>query len=131
MRCWTAERVDLAHTVLAQPMLITAAEVDLANNKERVPDEQRPILGQSFPLGDTGNGQTGVPAGEQGISNRPGDHAVDVAAGNDEGGEDLEDEDVDAVDEDLDEDEDDGEDDALEDEEDETTDPEAEPGKPV
>ena len=25
------------------------------------------------PLGDTGDGNTGVPAGEQGISNRPGD----------------------------------------------------------
>jgi hypothetical protein len=122
-------------TVLAQPMLITAAEVDLANNKERISDEQRPMLGQSLPLGDTGNGQTGVPAGEQGISNRPGDHAVDAAAENDDGSEELEDEDEDededAGDEDLDEDEDDGEDDALDDEENETTDPEAEPGKPV
>jgi hypothetical protein len=112
-------------------MLMTAAEVNLANNKERISDEQRPSLGQSFPLGDTGNGQTGVPAGEQGISNRRGDHAVDLAAENDEGGEDPEDEDEDAADEDLDEDEDDGEDGALEDEQDETADAEPEPGKPM
>jgi hypothetical protein len=107
----------------------------LANKRERISDEQRPMLGQSFALGDTGSGQTGVPAGEQAISNRPGDHAVELAGDEDEDDEDLEDEDEDedAADEDLgdDEDEDDGDDDALEDEEDETTDPGAEPGKPV
>jgi hypothetical protein len=108
----------------------------LANKRVRISDEQRPMLGQSFPLGDTGSGQTGVPAGEQGISNRPGDHAVELAGDEDEDDEDLEDEDEaeDAADEDLDEDdedEDEDEDDAPEDEEDETTDPGAEPGKPV
>jgi hypothetical protein len=41
-------------------MLIAAAKVDLAYNKERISDEQRPVLGQSFPLGDTGNGESGV-----------------------------------------------------------------------
>jgi hypothetical protein len=35
--------------------------------------EERPKQGQSVPLGDTGDGETGVPANEQGISNRPGD----------------------------------------------------------
>jgi hypothetical protein len=121
-------------SVLARPMLITDAEVTLANKNERISDEQqRPLIGQSLPLGDTGGGQTGVPAGEQGISNRPGDHAVGTAAEEDEDDEDLEDEDEDedAADEDPDEDEDDGDDDVLEDEEDETTDPGAEPGKPV
>ena len=32
------------------------------------------------PLGDTGDGDTGVPAGEQGISNRAGDTGDDVDA---------------------------------------------------
>jgi hypothetical protein len=117
-------------SVLARPMLITDAEVTLANKNERISDEQRPLIGQSLPLGDTGGGQTGVPAGEQGISNRPGDHAVGTAAEEDE---DVEDEDEDEEDaaEGPDEDEEDGDDDALEDEEDETMDPGAEPGKPV
>ena len=30
------------------------------------------------PLGDTGDGDTGVPADEQGISNRPGDRDKDL-----------------------------------------------------
>ena len=32
------------------------------------------------PLGDTGDGDTGVPEFEQGISNRPGDRAGDASA---------------------------------------------------
>lgn len=100
----------------------------MANKKERIPDEHRPLLGQSVPLGDTGSGQTGVPAGEQGVSNRPGDRALRMAVDEDEEAEGLEDEDEEgAEDEELDEDDED----ALEDEENETTDPGAEPGKPV
>jgi hypothetical protein len=128
-------------------MLTSAVEVTLEHNNERISDEQRPMVGQSVPIGDSGSGQTGVPAGERGIPNRPGDHALKMAADADadeeedlEDDEDLgddEDEEEDADDEDLDEDDegeddgDDGDDDALEDEEDETTDPGAEPGKPV
>jgi hypothetical protein len=74
------------------------------------------------PLGNTGDGNTGVLADEQGISNRPGDHAQDT--------------DNDPDDEAPDEDDDDeSDDDELEDdaEGDETdvTDPETEPGKPI
>jgi hypothetical protein len=126
-------------------MLTSAVEVTLEHNNERISDEQRPMVGQSVPIGDSGSGQTGVPAGERGIPNRPGDHALRMGSGADEeedleDDEDLgddEDEEEDADDEDLDEDDegeddgDDGDDDALEDEEDETTDPGAEPGKPV
>jgi hypothetical protein len=44
------------------------------------------------PLGDTGDGETGVPESEQGISNRAGDKA-------DDGDEDDFDEDLDELDE--------------------------------
>jgi hypothetical protein len=37
------------------------------------------------PLGDTGDGNTGVPEFEQGISNRPGDRAGDAVTARDEG----------------------------------------------
>jgi len=51
------------------------------------------------PLGDTGDGDTGVPEFEQGISNRPGDRAGDaggtVEAKNGNDDVDLEDEDLD------------------------------------
>jgi hypothetical protein len=39
--------------------------------------EERANRGQSVPLGDTGDGDTGGPDDEQGISNRPGDNDVD------------------------------------------------------
>ena len=105
-------------------MLGSAAEATLANTTDRISDEQRQALGQSVPLGDTGDGNTGVPAGEQGISNRPGDRAAEMVAEENEDDEELGD----------DEDDDDVEDDDLEveeDEENETTDQESEPGKPV
>ena len=61
---------------MAWSMLRKRAEVLLANTKNAIPAEQRPLLGQSLPLGDTGDGNTGVPSGEQRISNRPGDQPV-------------------------------------------------------
>ena len=39
----------------------------------KIDDNERPDLGQSVPLGDTGDGETGVSENEQGISNRLGD----------------------------------------------------------
>jgi hypothetical protein len=122
--------------LVARPMLTSAVEVTLEPNNERISDEQRPMLGQSVPIGDAGTGQTGVPVRERGIPNHPDGHALNMAGDANEEEADLEDDedaDEDADDEDLDQDdesEDDGEDD-LEDEEDETTDPGAEPGKPV
>lgn len=73
----------------------------MANKRAPISDEQRASLGQNVPLGDIGDGQTGVPEDEQGISNRPGD--------------------LDDDDDDDDDDEDEGE----------VSDPEAEPGKPI
>jgi hypothetical protein len=40
-------------------------------------DQTKPETPVGGPLGDTGDGQTGVPDDEQGISNRPGDRAED------------------------------------------------------
>ena len=40
---------------------------DMANERKSIDSEK------AKPLGDTGDGDTGVPAAEQGISNRPGD----------------------------------------------------------
>jgi hypothetical protein len=40
------------------------------------------------PLGDTGDGNTGVPEFEQGISNRPGDRRQDGLKADDEGNDD-------------------------------------------
>jgi hypothetical protein len=77
------------------------------------------IEARGKPLGDTGDGKTGVPVDEQGISNRPGDGPQS----NDPQEEDDEDED-DGI-------EDDDDDDLEEDEDDEVNDPEAEPGKPI
>lgn len=70
-------------------------------------DEQERIrLGQSAAHGATGDGRTGVPAGEQGISNRPGD-AEAASAGEEAEDVEADDEDEtadeDAVDEDEDE----------------------------
>jgi len=102
------------------------AEGILAHTKNSIPDEQRPFHGQSLPLGDTGDGDAGVPSDEQGISNRPGDRPDGMSAQADESpDEDEADEDeVELDDESDDEDEDD-------EEEDEQTDPGSEPGKPV
>jgi hypothetical protein len=100
-------------------------------------DEQERIRrGQSAALGDTGDGRTGVPAGEQGISNRPGDTGVasdaDATEGeDDEPDDDAPDDDVttdvdvedDDEDDEDDEDEEDGEDED-EDEDEEAADPE-------
>jgi hypothetical protein len=46
------------------------------------------------PLGDTGDGDAGVPADEQGISNRPGDAEVGDAAEQFDDDEDEDDDDV-------------------------------------
>jgi hypothetical protein len=97
------------------------AEGILVYTKNPIPDDERPLHGQSLPLGDTGDGNTGVPSGEQGISNRPGDRPdgmnVSEDQSPDEDDEDEEDEDEDDDDEDADEDE--------------QSDPGSEPGKPV
>jgi len=66
------------------------------------------------PMGDTGDGQTGVPYSEQGISNRAGDRAN--AAADDEVENDEDDDDEDDVDEDDDDDELDGDLDELDEE---------------
>jgi hypothetical protein len=91
-------------------MLSRRPEVTLANKTEQIPDEQRSAFGQSVALGDTGDGDTGVPAGEQGISNRPADHAQEVAAQEEDdeelGGDLDEDSEEDDEDDDLDGDED-------------------------
>jgi hypothetical protein len=120
----TAFRPLRAPTSVAWSMLTDRAEGILANTKTLIPDEQRPFHGQSLPLGDTGDGNAGVPSDEQGISNRPGDRPDEVSAQADESPDEDEAE-VDLDDEDLDEESDD------DDEEDEQTDPGSEPGKPV
>jgi hypothetical protein len=102
----------------------------LAYTKNSIADEQRPFHGQSLPLGDTGDGDTGVPSDEQGISNRPGDEADGRGVQADESPDEEDEDEVEIDDEDLDdESDDDGEDD--EDDEDEQTDPKSEPGKPI
>lgn len=45
----------------------------MANPDMNQADQDRVSRGQSIAKGDTGDGDTGVPAHEQGISNRPGD----------------------------------------------------------
>ena len=72
-------------------------------------DKDRVAMGQSIPRGDTGDGKTGVPADEQGISNRPGDREP---AGDGEEIPELDDDDA-------------------EDGEEPFIDPQAEPGKPI
>jgi hypothetical protein len=47
--------------------------------------EERPKQGQSGPLGDTGEGETGVASDEQGISNREGDRDKGKNKSRDEG----------------------------------------------
>jgi hypothetical protein len=102
--------------------------------KNSTPIEERVRREQSTALGDTGDGITGVPSDEQGISNRPGDldslaspASVDgnALAAIDEPDDDLEDDDAE------DDDEDDEDDDEDEDEDEDESDPEAEPGKPL
>ena len=46
----------------------------MSPKKNIVAIEDRRKAGQGFPLGDTGDGDTGVSDDQQGISNRPGDH---------------------------------------------------------
>jgi hypothetical protein len=45
----------------------------MPQKKHTIATEDRRKSGQSVPLGDTGEGDTGVPDNEQGISKRPGD----------------------------------------------------------
>jgi hypothetical protein len=45
----------------------------MTDHKPNLTTEERVNMGQSVARGDTGNGNTGVPEFEQGISNRPGD----------------------------------------------------------
>ena len=45
----------------------------MSAKKNIVAIEDRRKAGQGFPLGDTGDGDTGVSDDQQGISNRPGD----------------------------------------------------------
>lgn len=109
------------------------AEGILAYTKNPIPDDLRSFHSQSLPLGDTGDGNTGVPSGEQGISNRPGDQPDGIRLQEDESPDDGDEEDdAELDDEDLDDESDDDEDeDEEEDDVDEQTDPKSEPGKPV
>jgi hypothetical protein len=102
----------------------------LVYTKNSSPDEQRPFHGQSLPLGDTGDGDAGVPSDEQGISNRPGDRPHGMSAQADES-PDEDDDEIGLDDEELDEESDDEDDEDEDDDEDEQTDPGSEPGKPV
>lgn len=52
----------------------------MPERKDPFSPEERLQRGQSLPLGDTGDGDTGVPANEQGISNRVGDQGEADAA---------------------------------------------------
>jgi hypothetical protein len=95
--------------------------------KNAMPREERVSRGQGAALGDTGDGDTGVRADEQGISNRPGDlESAPQPASDDGHGIVVVDESENDPDEDELEDEDESA--AEEDEEDELNDPEAEPG---
>ena len=96
--------------------------------KKSTPVEERVKRGQSAPFGDTGEGDTGVAADEQGISNRPGDRAQSgVEPTGDR--EDL----LETEAQRLATDADDEDEDELEDEEDDddVSEPKAEPGKPI
>jgi hypothetical protein len=100
----------------------------MANTKDPITEDQRPFHSQSLPLGDTGDGSTGAPSEEQGISNRPGDRPDGMSVQEEESpDEDEDDEDeVEVDDEDLD-------DESVEnnEDEDERTDPGSEPDKPI
>lgn len=102
----------------------------MVNTKNSVTDEQRTLSVQRLPLGDTGDGKTGVLPDEKGISNRPGDQpGISAQADEDADPDEEEDDETDIDDEDLEGDEDDEGD---EDEDvDEQADPGSEPGKPV
>jgi hypothetical protein len=113
---------------------VNRAEAILTYTKNPIPDEQRSFHSQSLPFGDTGDGNTGVPSGEQGISNRPGDQPDGMRLQEDESPDGDEEDDAELEDEDLDESDDDEEEDEEDDDEedvDEQTDPKSEPGKPV
>ena len=60
---------------------------------------------KATPLGDTGDGETGVPEGEQGISNRPGDTDDPEADELDDDFDELEDEEDEEEDEEEEEEE--------------------------
>lgn len=45
----------------------------MTRKQNTIATEDRRQTGQGVPLGDTGDGDTGVPEDQQGISNRPGD----------------------------------------------------------
>ena len=62
-------------------------------------DRTRPETPVGQPLGDTGDGDTGVPEFEQGMSNRPGDKAVSDTLDDAD-----EDEDLDSLEDDEDDD---------------------------
>ena len=49
----------------------------MSEQNMNVDEQYRIRSGQSAARGATGDGETGVPAGEQGISNRPGDAEAD------------------------------------------------------
>jgi len=49
------------------------AKKTAGKTKDKASADERVKRGQSVARGDTGNGDTGVDAGEQGISNRKGD----------------------------------------------------------
>ena len=77
----------------------------MADPKMKQTQQNRASQGQSIPKGDTGDGATGVPAQEQGISNRPGDRDLENdAEGVIERSEDRLTDDEDDSDEDSDED---------------------------
>jgi hypothetical protein len=78
----------------------------MPNPKMKQAEQDRASQGQSIPTGDTGDGATGVPAQEQGISNRPGDRDLGGDAEDDviERSEDRLADDEDDTDEDSDDD---------------------------
>ena len=60
----------------------------MPQKKHTIATVDRRKSGQSIPLGDTGDGDTGVPNDEQGISNRPSDEDADEQNRDDEEDED-------------------------------------------
>ena len=109
----------------------------MTNTKSSILDRQQTLQVEGLPLGDTGDGVTGVPEDEQGISNRLGDRPdgvsaqADGAADDEDEDDDLDEDDEAEDDEEEDEDAADGEEDEDEEDVDEQTDPGSEPGKPV
>jgi hypothetical protein len=66
---------------------------------ERMAKNNSPDDDKAQPRGDTGDGDTGVPADEQGISNRPGDTDLSDAAGEFDDDEDEDDDETEEDDE--------------------------------